>query len=110
MRISQIVYFVFGPITICWGVMIAFGVPTSPMKAWFLNDREKKVAVARLVADHQGVENRQYKLYQVKECLLDPQPWLLAFNALLQCLQGGGLLSVSQAFNIPLRGPLSLSY
>ncbi|KIM93768.1 hypothetical protein OIDMADRAFT_207984 [Oidiodendron maius Zn] len=89
----QIVYFVFGPITICWGVMIAFGVPTSPMKAWFLNDREKKVAVARLVADHQGVENRQYKLHQVKECLLDPQPWLLAFNALLQCLQGGGLLS-----------------
>ena len=66
------------------------------MKAWFLNDREKKVAVARLVTDHQGVENRQYKLCQVKECLLDPQPWLLAFNALLQSLQGGGLLSVSR--------------
>jgi hypothetical protein len=75
--------------------MIAFGVPTSPMKAWFLNEREKKVAVARLVTDHQGVENRQYKWYQVRECLLDPQPWILSCNALLQSLQGGGLVSVS---------------
>ncbi|KXL48002.1 MAG: hypothetical protein FE78DRAFT_142877, partial [Acidomyces sp. 'richmondensis'] len=56
--------------------------------------REKKIAVARLATDHQSILNPEYKWHQVRECLMDPQPWLLACNALLQCLQGGGLLAV----------------
>lgn len=45
---KQIIYFVFGPLTIAWGVMIILGVPSSPMNAWFLNEREKKIATARV--------------------------------------------------------------
>lgn len=41
-----------------------------------------------------SIENRQYKWNQVRECLIDPQTWMLAINAFLQCLQGGGLTSV----------------
>jgi ACS family allantoate permease-like MFS transporter len=47
------------------------------------------------MASGTGVLNTQYKWHQVKECLRDPQPWLLAVNAFLQCIQGGGLTSVS---------------
>ena len=90
----QIIYFVFGPITILWGLIIMLGVPTSPVTAWFLTERERKVAVARVMSNHTGVGNRQYKWHQVRECLRDPQPWMLAVNAFLQCLQGGGFTSV----------------
>ncbi|KEF62495.1 uncharacterized protein A1O9_00468 [Exophiala aquamarina CBS 119918] len=53
-----------------------------------------KYGVWRVVSNQTGVENRQYKWHQVKEGLMDRQPWLLALNAFLQCLQGGGLVSV----------------
>jgi hypothetical protein len=34
--------------TIAWGVFVFLAVPTSPMQAWFLNEREKKIATARV--------------------------------------------------------------
>lgn len=49
--------------------------------------------------NHTSIKNTEYKFYQVKECLTDPQPWILALHAFLQCLQGGGLTSVSELDN-----------
>ncbi|KAH7025665.1 uncharacterized protein B0I36DRAFT_293256 [Microdochium trichocladiopsis] len=94
--IWQIIYLVFGPITIAWGVLIFCAVPSSPMKAWFLTERERKIATTRLTANRTGVLNNKYKINHVKECLKDPQAWLLAINAFLQCIQGGGLTSFSK--------------
>ncbi|EOO01553.1 putative allantoate permease protein [Phaeoacremonium minimum UCRPA7] len=88
-----IVYLVVGPITILWGILIFFGVPASPMTAWFFSEREKKVATARVIESRTSVRNTEYKLHQVKECLIDPQTWILAVHAFLQCIEGGGLTS-----------------
>jgi MFS family permease len=44
----QVVYLVFGPITMFWGVVVFFGVPASPLKAWFLNARERDIATDRV--------------------------------------------------------------
>lgn len=79
-----------------WGIVIFFGVPASPMKSWFFNHHEKKVATARVIANHTGVLNTVYKRNQVWECLRDPQAWCLALNAFFQCIQGGGLTSFSK--------------
>ncbi|KAL6401426.1 hypothetical protein AUP68_15296 [Ilyonectria robusta] len=94
--IWQIIYLVFGPLTLLWGMIIFFGVPSSPVSAWFLNKRERKIATARVMENHTSIKNTEYKFYQVKECLTDPQPWILALHAFLQCLQGGGLTSFSK--------------
>jgi ACS family allantoate permease-like MFS transporter len=46
--IWQIIYLVFGPLTLFWGVIIFFAVPSSPMSAWFLNKRERTIATAQV--------------------------------------------------------------
>ncbi|KAH8893619.1 MFS general substrate transporter [Thozetella sp. PMI_491] len=92
----KIVYLIVGPLTVCWGILIFFAVPTSPMTAWFLNERERKVATARVLESRTSVRNKEYKVYQVKECLMDPQAWMLAIHAFLQCIEGGGLTSFSK--------------
>ncbi|KAN0112527.1 putative pantothenate transporter [Hyaloscypha variabilis] len=89
----QIIFLIFGPLTIGWGIFLFFCLPTSPMTAWFLTKRERKIAVMRVIDNHTGIENRRYKLYQVKEALKDPQAWMLCSIAFLQCIPGGGLTS-----------------
>jgi hypothetical protein len=44
----QVVFLVFGPISIAWGVFLFFFLPTSPMTAWFLTERERKISVMRV--------------------------------------------------------------
>lgn len=51
--------------------------------------------IGQVMKNHTSIKNAEYKYYQVRECLMDPQPWILAIHAFLQCLQGGGLTSVS---------------
>ncbi|KAJ6010277.1 hypothetical protein N7522_005293 [Penicillium canescens] len=94
--IWQIIYLVFGPLTLFWGVIIFFAVPSSPMTAWFLNKRERKIATAQAMKNHTSIINTDYKWCQVRECLIDPQPWILAIHAFLQSLQGGGLTAFSK--------------
>ncbi|KAF5620231.1 hypothetical protein F52700_11551 [Fusarium sp. NRRL 52700] len=92
----QVVYLVFGPMTMFWGVVVFFGVPASPLSAWFFSKRERDIATDRVLKNHTGIKNTEYKWSQVRECLMDPQPWILAIHAFLQCLQGGGLTSFSK--------------
>ncbi|KIA75774.1 pantothenate transporter [Aspergillus ustus] len=91
----QYLYLIFGPITMVWGVFLFFAMPASPMTAWFLTAREREIAVARVLQNHTGVKNREYKKYQVIECLRDPQVWMMFAIVFLQCIPGGGL----NAFN-----------
>ncbi|KAF5652158.1 allantoate and ureidosuccinate permease [Fusarium sp. NRRL 25303] len=92
----QVVYLVFGPMTMFWGVVVFLGVPASPSNAWFFSKRERDIATDRVLKNHTGIKNTEYKWNQVWECLRDPQPWILAIHAFLQCLQGGGLTSFSK--------------
>ncbi|PCD27019.1 hypothetical protein AU210_013437 [Fusarium oxysporum f. sp. radicis-cucumerinum] len=92
----QVIYLVFGPMTMFWGVIVFFGVPASPLTAWFFSKRERDIATDRVLKNHTGIKNTEYKWNQVRECLMDPQPWILAIHAFLQCLQGGGLTSFSK--------------
>ncbi|KAF5602523.1 hypothetical protein FPCIR_1864 [Fusarium pseudocircinatum] len=89
----QVVYLVFGPMTMFWGIVVFCGVPASPLRAWFFSKRERDIATDRVLKNHTGIKNTEYKWNQVRECLMDPQPWILAIHAFLQCLQGGGLTS-----------------
>ncbi|KKP01030.1 hypothetical protein THAR02_06852 [Trichoderma harzianum] len=92
----KIIYLVFGSSTLLWGIIIFFAVPSSPMEAWFLNKRERTIAAAQVMKNHTSIKNTEYKWHQVRECLIDPQPWILAIHAFLQSLQGGGLTSFSK--------------
>jgi MFS family permease len=44
----QVVYLVFGPMTMFWGVVVFLGVPASPSNAWFFSKRERDIATDRV--------------------------------------------------------------
>ncbi|KEF59146.1 uncharacterized protein A1O9_03990 [Exophiala aquamarina CBS 119918] len=62
---------------ILWGVFVVFALPDSQITVRFLSDREKIVAVERMRSEQPGIEKKKFKLYQVKEGLVDPKPWIM---------------------------------
>lgn len=86
----KIIFIFLGVLTVAAGVAFYVIVPESPEKAWFLNEREKGIVRARLVANHQNLERTEFKWYQVREALLDPFIWLYLIIQLLTCIPNGG--------------------
>lgn len=84
----QLMFLVYGLITVVVGVLVIFIVPDNPMTAR-LTDTEKKWAIERLRESKTGVENKHFKLYQAKECFCDPQAWLLSLGVISMNIPNG---------------------
>ncbi|PGH23899.1 hypothetical protein AJ80_01961 [Polytolypa hystricis UAMH7299] len=76
------VFIIFGSISLVAGVLTVIFLPDLPSTAKFLTERERAIAVDRVVANRQGVKNRHFKSYQVKQAFLDPKTWLLFIMAI----------------------------
>lgn len=94
-------FVIFGAITICFGASLFFLLPNNPMQARWLSDRDRAIAVARVVKNKTGISNSHWKWNQFRECLLDPKTWLLFIIALLNNVPAGGLSSFG---NIVIKG------
>jgi hypothetical protein len=66
-------------------------LPDNPTEAWFLSSQHRIWAVKRMRAAQTGIENTQFKAYQVKEALLDPKTWLLVISAFCITIVNGAL-------------------
>jgi sugar phosphate permease len=73
---DQIMFLVFGLITILTGILVILFLPDNPMTSR-LSDREKMIAVSRLRVDTTGVENKLFKPAQFHETLRDRHVWLI---------------------------------
>ncbi|KAH8648616.1 putative MFS transporter [Xylariales sp. PMI_506] len=74
------IFIINGLITVVWGFVVYFFLPTSPMEANFLSDNERVLAIHRIRANNTGILNRNFKWKQVEEALnplKDPQGLLL---------------------------------
>ncbi|KAJ6591523.1 major facilitator superfamily domain-containing protein [Mycena vulgaris] len=74
------IYVINGALTVLWGFVVFFFMPTSPMEAKFLTLEEKALAIHRIRANNTGILNRKIKWNQIKEALnplQDPQGLLL---------------------------------
>jgi len=70
--------------TVIWGVSLFWLLPESPVKASFLDQTERSIAVKRIERGGVKPEDRAFKLYQMKETVLDPKTWL--FLILVFCV------------------------
>lgn len=71
----QIVFLFCGLLTVVYaGVVLAF-MPDSPMKAKYLTEREKVIAVERLRANQMGIQSGHWRWDQVWETFLDFKTW-----------------------------------
>lgn len=75
----RLLYVITGVITIFFGLISLFHVPDIPVKAWFLNDQERKIVVERVRGNKTGFVNHHFKISQFKEGILDPIVWLAIF-------------------------------
>ncbi|CAK7219663.1 hypothetical protein SCUCBS95973_003894 [Sporothrix curviconia] len=75
----QWVFIISGLVTVLFGVSLWWLLPGSPMTCRFLDDRQKTVAIQRIVNNQTGIKNAHQKRYQVVEALTDPKVWILVF-------------------------------
>ncbi|OKL59728.1 hypothetical protein UA08_05028 [Talaromyces atroroseus] len=74
------IFIINGLITVFWGVLTFFFLPTSPMEARFLSETQRVLAIHRIRSNNTGILNRKFKWYQVREAInpfKDPQGLLL---------------------------------
>lgn len=78
-------------ITVAYSVVVFFFLPDSPMKARFLDEDEKLVAIERMRANQQGIENDTWKWEHVKEAVIDFKTWGWAAMMFSISVPSGGI-------------------
>jgi MFS family permease len=84
----QIMFLVFGVVTIAVGITVVLVMPDNPMSSR-LSQKEKAWAIERLRSNRTGIENKSFKRHQVFECFRDPQTWLLGLLVILSNIPNG---------------------
>ncbi|EMC95848.1 hypothetical protein BAUCODRAFT_506279 [Baudoinia panamericana UAMH 10762] len=87
----KIVFLVTGLLTVAMGVVFLFIVPDNQMNARWLKKEDRILAIERIRTNNQGVGNRHFKFYQVREALLDPITWAFVFYAIIADIPNGGI-------------------
>lgn len=89
-------FLIYGAITFAYGLVMFFAIPDSPTTSWFLSEREREVAVHRVLENKNAVKHEhKFKWDQGKEALMDPQAWLLSISTFASGLPNGGVGSYS---------------
>jgi ACS family allantoate permease-like MFS transporter len=68
-------------------------MPDSQLNARWLSKEDRILAVERVRVNQQGIGNKHFKFYQVREALVDPLTWAFLFYAITSNIPGGGLSS-----------------
>ncbi|KAK2741717.1 hypothetical protein FQN55_008216 [Onygenales sp. PD_40] len=85
----RVFFWILGVITIVWALVLGYFLPDNPVKAKFLSEREKAIAIDRLREDRTGISNETFKREQFIEALTDTKTWILvAFNLCISIPNG----------------------
>ncbi|EJT98412.1 MFS allantoate transporter [Dacryopinax primogenitus] len=87
----KIVFLLTGLLTFTLGVIAWFFMPDSPLTAYFLSPQERAMAIQRIRLNQQGVGNKHFKWYQVREALTDVKTWLFVAYSLIADIPNGGI-------------------
>lgn len=90
----QFLFIIFGAATLLIGLLVLWLLPDNPQTAWFLSERERRLAFSRVQGARHSAETRKWNHGQMKEAMLDPRSWLLFLLCLFTTLPGGGLTAV----------------
>ncbi|KAK5118934.1 hypothetical protein LTR62_000145 [Meristemomyces frigidus] len=90
----QIMYLVFGVLTILLSITIVWLLPDNPMTSR-LSPSEKVAAIERVRSNQTGIENRVWKWHQFRETTGDPKTWLIVIIVLVGNVPTGATGSFS---------------
>ncbi|MCJ1308919.1 hypothetical protein MMC25_002574 [Agyrium rufum] len=87
----KIIFLVTGLLTSAMGVVFLFIMPDSQLNAKWLTPAERRLAIERVRINQQGIGNKHFKAYQLKEAFTDPLTWAFTFYALTADIPNGGI-------------------
>ncbi|KAG7004472.1 protein disulfide-isomerase [Physcia stellaris] len=87
----KIVFLVTGLLTAALGVVFWFVMPDNQLNARWLSVPDRRRAIERVRINQQGIGNKHFKPYQLKEALTDPLTWAFFFYALTANIPNGGI-------------------
>ncbi|KAJ6001350.1 hypothetical protein N7499_002737 [Penicillium canescens] len=87
----QLLFLVLGLFTCCWSFFIGLLLPDSPISAKCFTEDEKRLMIERVRHNETGIENKEYKKYQIIEAIKDPLVWCCVMLILVANLVIGGL-------------------
>lgn len=64
-------------------------IPDNQLNARWLKKEDRILAVERVRVNQQGIGNKHFKLYQLKEALADPMTWAFVFYAVAADIPNG---------------------
>ena len=88
----QIMFLIFGLITVVVGASVVIFFPDNPMSARLSHD-EKVCTINRVRGNQTGIENKTFKRRQALECFADPHTWLLSLATIASSVSGGATSS-----------------
>lgn len=94
----KIVFLVTGLLTTTLGIVFWFTVPDNQLNARWLSKDDQILAIERIRINQQGVGNKHFKIYQLREALTDPVVWAIAFYALVSDIPNGRRLDLVHIF------------
>ncbi|KAL8823959.1 MAG: hypothetical protein Q9191_005414, partial [Dirinaria sp. TL-2023a] len=87
----KIIFLVNGLLTAAIGVIFLLVMPDNQLNARWLSKDDRRRAIERVRINQQGIGNKHFKAYQLKEALTDPLTWAFGFYALTADIPNGGI-------------------
>jgi hypothetical protein len=87
----QALFITYGCFSSLWGAFVLWWMPDSPMRAKCFSEEDKRLMVERVRSNQTGLQNRQFRIEQVKEALMDPQIWCYCMIQICTTLPTSGL-------------------
>ncbi|OOQ84702.1 allantoate permease [Penicillium brasilianum] len=87
----QALFLSYGCLSVLWGLFVIWWMPDSPMRAKCFSEEDKHMMVERLRSNQTGIQNRNFRSYQVWEALTDPQTWCYCSIQVFTTLPTSGL-------------------
>lgn len=89
----KVLFLVTGCFTLMLSFILYFHLPDTPASAWFLTERERRIAVERIRVNQQGFGNKKFKKYQALEAFKDIRTYLYFAHGTLSTVPNGALTS-----------------
>jgi len=85
----KIIFLVTGLLTMSIGFLFLWIMPDNQLNCRWLSKEDQILAIERVRVNQQGIGNKHWKFYQLKEALTDPLSWAFFFYALIADIPNG---------------------
>lgn len=85
------IFFILGAITVCWSGALFCFLPDNPMASRRLPEREREIAMERLLRNNAGTVDHEFNLGQFEEALCDYKLYSCALIVMLTGVPSGAL-------------------